>query len=231
MLDVTLDNAQEKRPLPAKYYLLAFTIGYFITLIVLGLFIYRAAPPNPAAQEVLGVALGDWQEAYGMSMMSGKRLDCTSVDNIKPYTSSCQVDIAGKTLEIQAARNAPEELNQLGGICTAFYDGQEWSCSLLSRHVHVHWFAYIDPPLGLDDAQLETIRQKHFFENLPEQPFVAGVLFTAVATALILVANIIVWFGAKIKWYWLILLSGSIGVIIFFAMLILNVIVTNGFWD
>jgi hypothetical protein len=149
-----------------KSVLLVFVIC-FVALALLAILLYRASP-GPVSQEILGVGIGSHDDESGVVYLSGRRLNCDWSDGTQAFTSTCTVEISGKMLEIHARRNPATDPNQLGGTCEAFYDGQHWSCSIGSRHVHVHWFAYIREPLGLSGDQLEALRRQYFFENLPE---------------------------------------------------------------
>ena len=229
MIDKT-DDDQKKRPFLHKL-LLLLTFGYFIGLAIWAGFIYRASP-GPTSQEVLGVGIGHWENETGIAYLSGRHLDCQQTDDIAPYTHLCRVDIAGKPLEIQARRNQPPSLMQLGGICAAFYDQQQWPCEMVSRHLHIHWFAYIDPPLGLESTQMDALRQKYFIENLSEEPFLVGILSTAVTTTLLMVINFLVWFWPTVQKKWVLLITAvPIAMITFFGTFLMGAIITNGFWD
>lgn len=230
MVDVINIAESGKRPSFHKQ-LLIITLAYFVGLIILAAIIYSASP-GPDTQELLGVGIGSWQNESGIAYLSGRRLDCQPVDDNTAYTELCRVEIAGKTLEIQAKRNQPPDMNQLSGRCAAFYDGQEWPCRIGSRHVHVHWFAIIDPPLGLSNAQLDDLRQQYLLENAPEEPFLIGMLVAAVITAVLAMINFVVWLRPKVKRSWLLLITAvPVGLIAFYGTLFIGALVTNGFWD
>jgi len=150
------------------------------------------ASPGPASQDVLGVTLGTFDSEAGLTFLSGRRLDCASTTNA-PYTSTCTIEIAGQPLIIQAYRNGDDHHNELGGGCAATYNGQSWPCEISSRHVHVHWFAHISDPLGLDDSQLAILQRRYFFENLPEEPIMAGIFL---APLLVTAAALLAFFSS-----------------------------------
>jgi hypothetical protein len=149
----------------------------FVALTVLAVLLHRSSP-GPTRQEILGVTLGS---GGGMVFISGRRLDCVR-ETDPPYKATCTIEIADKRLTIQAARGGPDRM--WGGECQAEYAGQLWPCAIGSRHVHVHWFAHIRDPLGLDGAQMAALRRQYYFENLPEEPFLYGVLIAPVLAAL-----------------------------------------------
>jgi hypothetical protein len=128
--------------------------------LALAIFVQRATP-GPPSQDILGVGIGNYYSGAGVAYLSGRRLSCVSLPAEDPFTSICTVSIAGKPLEIRARRNPPADPMQLGGACEAIYDGQQWPCRVGSRHVQVHWFAYIDDPLGWADNQRFVYRERH----------------------------------------------------------------------
>jgi hypothetical protein len=139
------------------------------------------------------------------------------------------VTIADQLLTIQAFRNGDEHPNQFGGGCQAVYDGQIWPCQMSSRHVHVHWFAHISDPLGLDATQMATIRQQYFIENLPEEPFLIGMLAVPILAALAILAGWWAWRRPFGKRDWATAVGLSIAS--FIGVFILTMSLTNGFWD
>jgi hypothetical protein len=202
----------------------------FIALILLAVLVYRASP-GPISQEILGVGIGSYDNVSGVVYLSGRRLDCDRIDE-NPAFTSCTVKVSGKTLEIHARRNPATEPNQLGGTCEAFYDGKEWQCSIGSRHVHVHWFAYIREPLGLTGDQLETLRREYFFENLAEEPFLAGLVVVPVLAMLVAILATAVWFWPRVRRkVWLVLLVSAFGVASLSGTFVLAFLLTRGFWD
>lgn len=222
---------QNKRPFSHKF-LPYFTIGYLISIGILALLIHRATPAPVDAQEISGVGIGHWESETGIAFLSGRHLECELVDNIPPFTTSCQIEIAGEMLEIHAQTG--ESLNfPLSGTCEAFYGNQQWPYKIGSRHVHVHWFAYIEPALGLSNAEMNALRRHYFFENLPEAPFLLGTLLVAGITALLVTANFITWFWTRIKNKWVLLITAvcCVAPIIFYAMLFIGVMITGDFWD
>ena len=228
--DFSNENVKEKRPFFHKL-LLIITIAFFTSLVILAAILYPASP-GPDTQEILGVGIGQWENESGIAFLSGRRLNCQRVDNNSAYAALCRVEIAGKMLEIQAKRNQPPNMMQFGGQCTAFYDDQEWPCRISSRHMHVHWFAIVESPLGLSNAEMDVLRQKYFLENAPEEPFLWGMVIVAVITAVLVLANFFVWLKPKVKRPWLLLIPAvSIGLITFYGMLFIGLFATNGFWD
>jgi hypothetical protein len=203
---------------------------YFVAMILLAVLIHRASP-GPVSQEILGVGIGSYDDVSGVVYLSGRRLDCDRVDGTQAL-SSCAVEVAGQTLEIRARRNPKTESNQLGGRCEAFYGGKEWPCRIGSRHVGVHWFAYIDEPLGLTEDQLESLRRGYFFENLAEEAFLAGLLVIPILTMLVAMLATAVWLWPRIRRkVWLVLLVAAAGVASLLGTFVLVVLLTRGFWD
>ena len=208
------------------------TLVYFVILILLGFMLYRASP-GPAAQDILGVGLGNNASAGGLVYLSGRHLKCVSIAN-SDYTSKCSVIIAGKTLEILARRNATSDPVLMGGKCEAYYADRQWSCQIGSRHVHVHWFAYIPDALGLTPSQLDQLRQQYVLENLPEAfYFPYGSLIIALTVMIAMMVGLGAWLWPKLRSKILILLiivmsglASFIGTFFIFAF-----VLTNGFWD
>ncbi|MCP4425109.1 MAG: hypothetical protein GY803_11490 [Chloroflexi bacterium] len=225
-----MNIAGEKRPFLRKL-LFLITIGYLIGMAMLAVMLHRASP-GPESQTITGVGIGEWQGEQGIALLSGRRLDCNQVDNIAPFTTLCGVEIADKLLEIQARRNEPPNLNRFGGECAAFYDGQFWPCKIGSRHVHEHWFAFIEPPLGLSAAQMDDLRQMYFIENLPEEPFLIGSLVTAVLATLLILANFFVWVWPKAERKAVVWATAvPIAFITFLGSLFWAIMQTGSFWD
>ena len=202
----------------------------FLALILLVILIYRASP-GPNSQEVLGVGIGSYDNVSGIAYLSGRRLNCDRTGGTQAFTS-CTVEISGKTLEIHARRNLATDSDQLGGTCEAFYDGQQWPCSIGSRHVHVHWFAYIREPLGLTGDQLEALRREYFVENLPEEAFMTGIVVVPIAAMLatILVTAAWLWPRARRKIPTALLVAAS-GIASLAGTFVLVILLTRDFWD
>ncbi len=214
-----------------RYVILGVCITYFVLLAVLAVTVRRAAP-GPPDQAITGIGIGSYWGASGVAYLSGRQLACVPDEHAGLPGSRCSVMVAGERLEISAWRNPPSNPNQLGGRCEARYAGRTWPCRIGSRHVHVHWFAYLDEPLGLGPEQLDALRREHLFENLGEGPFVAASLVFPPLTAIVVAGGVLA--GA---WPWARRGSGvAAGVVIgglaalpctFFAVLFL----TSGFWD
>lgn len=210
--------------------ILLLSAVYVVAMILLAVLIYRASP-GPVSQEILGAGIGSYDNDPGVVYLSGRRFDCDRVDGTQASTS-CTVQVAGQTLEIRARRNPRTESNQLGGTCEAFYGGQEWPCSIGSRHVHVHWFAYIDEPLGLTEDQLETLRRGYFFENLAEEAFLTGMVAVPILTMLVAVLAMAVWFWPRVRRKVLLVLPvAAAGVVSLLGTFVLAFLLTSGFWD
>jgi len=203
----------------------------FLTLAFIAILVYRASP-GPASQEILGIGIGDYHNDAGIVYLSGRRLDCARVEGAQAFPSVCTVDIGGKTLEIRARRNPPTDPHQLDGTCEASYDGRKWSCSIGSRHVHVHWFAYISEPLGLDAAQLDALRRQFLFENLPQEAFIAGMIVVPIVAAIVAVLAAVVWLSPRIrrKAVYALLVAAS-GAATLISVFLLSLFLTRGFWD
>jgi len=203
----------------------------FVVLAGVAILIYQASP-GPTSQEILGIAIGDYYNDAGIVYLSGRRLDCARVEGAQAFPSVCTVDIEGKTLEIRARRNPPTDPHQLDGTCEASYNGRQWPCSIGSRHVHVHWFAYISEPLGLDAAQLDALRRQFLFENLPQEAFIAGMIVVPIVAAIVAVLAAVVWLSPRIRrkaaYALLVIASGVTTLAITF---LLSLFLTRGFWD
>jgi hypothetical protein len=202
----------------------------FVALTLLATLVHRASP-GPVSQEILGVGIGSNDYGSGIVYLSGRRLDCERTDGTQAFTS-CTVEVSGSMLEIHARRNPTTDPNQLGGTCEAFYDGKQWPCSVGSRHVDVHWFAYISEPLGLTGDQLDALGHKYFFENLPESAFMAGIVVVPiVAMSVAIVATAVwLWPRARRKISFALLVAAS-GVASLSGTFVLALLLTRGFWD
>ena len=199
-----------------------------LTLADLSWLVYQASP-GPSNQVILGVTLGQFHSERGVAFLSGRRLDCTSSAE-PPYTDTCTVVIAGQPLTIQAFRHGPDHPNQLGGGCTAAYAGQIWPCEISSRHVHVHWFARIQEPLGLDAVQMTALRQKYFFENLAEEPVVTGTLAFPILIMMTVFTGFLAWWPRPLpKRAWI--TAVGLGLFSLVSSFLVAFKLTNGFWD
>lgn len=200
-----------------------------IAMIAIAVFL---ASPGPGTQEILGVGIGDPYGDKGLVFLSGRRLHCVSLAEGDSFASACTISIAGKPLTIRARRNPPTHPMKFGGECSATYGGEQWPCRIGSRHVQVHWFAYIDDPLGLDQTQLNALRRRYPVENLPEEAFVRGIVAVPLVVSVVILLLAGVWLsrrrsvGVRI-WLAAILVSMFTGVVV----LIISVFLTNGFWD
>ena len=204
---------------------------YSIALVILGFLIYRASP-GPNSQEILGVGIGDYHDEAGIVYISGRRLHCTRAESNLSLASTCTIEIEGKLLEIRAQRNAPTHPNQLGGTCEAFYDDKEWSCSIASRHVDVPWFAYISLSLGLNKTQFDALRREYFFENLPEQVFIAGTIVVPVLTMVVAIVATAIWLWPRARSRAsFALIAAAVGIASLTGTFILSILLTRGFWD
>ncbi|MFO7632187.1 MAG: hypothetical protein R6W76_06600 [Caldilinea sp.] len=149
-----------------------------------------------------------------------------------PFTSICTVSFAGKPLEIRARCNPPADPMQLGGACEAVYAGQQRPCRVGCRHVQIHWFAYIDDPLGLDQTQLDALRRRYLVENLPEEAILRGVVVVPLATSLVV-------FLLVSAWLWLrrstgignLLAAAALSRDTGIALFVLAGFLTGGLWD
>ena len=213
-----------------RYAILALCVSYLVLLAVLAVAVWRATP-GPPDQAIAGIGIGSHGVGPGIAYLSGRRLTCVPDVRDGLPGSRCRVMVAGKALEIGAWRNPPGHPNQLGGRCEARYAGTLWPCRVDSRHVHVHWFAYLDFPPGLRQEQLDALRREYYFENLGEEPYLAAVLvlppLTAIAVAGTVLATFRPWArpGPGVP----AAISGAVAALLgtFFATLFL----TGGFWD
>jgi hypothetical protein len=213
-----------------KLVLLVSTIC-LIALALLAFLMFRASP-GPDSQEILGVGIGSHDNESGIVYLSGRRLHCDRSDGTQAFTSTCTVEISGKILEIRARRNLATDPNQLGGTCEASYDGKQWSCSIGSRHVHVHWFAYIREPLGLTGDQLEALRRQYLFENLPEQAFLTGIVVVPIVVMLVAATVTALWLWPRSRRKLMVaLLVAMSGMASLSATFVLLLLLTRDFWD
>lgn len=211
--------------------ILLVSVLFVVSLSLLAILIYRASP-GPVSQEITGVGIGSYDNESGIIYLSGRRLNCDQLDGSQAFTASCTVDIAGKTLEIHARRNLTTDSHQLSGTCEAFYDGEEWPCSIGSRHVHVHWFAFLSEPLGLNRTQLEALRRQYLIENLPQEIFPGGAVLVSAMAALIVILGASAWLWPKrrnrFSFLAVVTTLGSASLVSSFLLFFL---LTQGFWD
>lgn len=164
-------------------------------IMTLAVLVYRAAPASDS-QVIRGVGIGAHDDSLGRAYLSGKRLDCVS-EATAPYTDTCTVMIEGKALTIQVlmiesdtiAMETGSPILESGG-CEATYNGQTWACTIASRHTGVERFAYIQEPLGLEMSQMDALRGKYYFENLPEELFFQSLYIIPLLVTLALVSGI-----------------------------------------
>ncbi|HYN88452.1 MAG TPA: hypothetical protein VER55_07970 [Ardenticatenaceae bacterium] len=210
----------------------AVSMLYLVALVALALLVRRATPA-PFNQEIRGLALGSPGHARGLAYVSGRRLDCDPLPaGLQPFTTRCTIEIAGKRLELEAGRNPPGHLIQLGGSCRATYDGKEWPCGVVSRHVHVHWFAHLSDPLGLSASQMDALRRRYLIENLPAGILFRGMAVVAVATLVVTAATTAVWLRLGGKGRIVAALAALIfGVMAGSAVFVASVFLTAGLWD
>lgn len=214
-----------------KRLLFCGTALYIVCLAALGALLAQASP-GPQSQPMLGLGIGSHNSDTGIAYVSGRRLACTPLPQPAAFDARCSVDLAGKPLTLLARRNAPPNPNQLGGVCEAIYDGQQWPCRIGSRHVGVHWFAYLDTPLGLTAAQLDTIRRHYPIENMPEQPFLQGIALVAAVSALLAAVCVTAWFWPRSRHKWAVLgASAASGIGACITSGIFAAVVTSSFWD
>jgi hypothetical protein len=202
---------------------------YFVLLFGLAVMVYRASPA-PGSQDILGLGIGSYAGEGGLVHISGRQLLCRSAAASEPFTSICQIQIAGKTLEIHARQTAPKPI---GGICEAFYDGQPWPCMVGSAHETTYRFAYIQPPLGLSKSQLDVLRLRYFFENLPEGVyFPAGILIVTIMTTLVVIASAaaLIWSRPYAKAFSILFLI-LIGFVTFVGTFLGALRLSRGLWD
>lgn len=177
-----------------RYLALAGCLAYLLLLVLLAIAVRRAAPAQD--QAITGIGLGRYGDAAGIAFLSGQRLAYAPELRNGVLGSRCTVALAGQTLEIAGWRSAKAGQTPFGGTCEARYAGREWPCRIGSRHLGVHWFAYLDEPLGLSGEQLDALRREHLFENLDEGPFfTAQRLLPPLTTLVVCVAILAVGWG------------------------------------
>jgi hypothetical protein len=210
---------------------LLVSVVFVVSFSLLAILIYQASP-GPDSQVITGVGIGSYDNESGIVYLSGRRLNCVRIDGAQAFAASCEVDILGKTLEIHARRNLATDSHQLSGTCAAFYDGEEWPCSIGSRHVHVHWFAFLSEPLGLDRTQLEALRRQYLIENLPQGIFPGGAVLISATTALIAIlgASAWLWPRRRNRFSFLAVVT-AVGSASLVSSFLLFFLLTQGFWD
>lgn len=204
---------------------------YVVGLGTLAVLVLRASP-GPETQEILGVGIGRYGEEGGIVYLSGRRLECEPAGADSLFAERCEVEIAGSPLTILAQRNPDDHRQQLGGACEARYEGRSWPCEIRSRHVHVHWFAYLDEPLGLDEAELAALRRRYPFENMAETAFFPGMVGLAFVSLIVAAAVSWVLLSPQMKSRAVRLAAAAVtGMVALFGTLALAFYVTRGLWD
>ena len=213
--------------------------AYLTALLLLAVLVWRASPA-PASQVIRGVSIStarqlndSGEHIYSTNRLDigGRRLRCTVIDQTPPATSDCTIRLAGKTLTVRARRNPPENMNQLGGTCEAFYAEETWPCQIGSPHVHVHWFAYVNRPFELTPNQLTWLRLQFFVENLPETVILVSVLVAGLPLALLAMIFLCLWRWSAGNRIALVLVSLPAGFVVWCLSTVIALLLTNGFWD
>lgn len=225
------------RPLtPGRRLVLTAATAWTLGLAVLAL-VLRQAAPGPAGQDVLGVGIGRYNGPGGIAYLSGRRLACGPPTRAH-YTARCTVEIAGGELELLARRNPPGHPNQLGGACEAVYAGRAWPCRIGGRHVHVHWFAYLDEPLGLTPAELDAVRRAHPLPNLPQDVFFVALFLVPTLTALGAGAGLTFWLAegdpgrlGSAGGGWAAVWGALATPVAFVPTFVATALATSGYWD
>jgi len=211
--------------------ILGFALVYSVVLVVLAVLL-RLASPGLSSQAILGVGIGSRDSEKGIAYLSGRRLHCTPIEGSETLASQCTVDLAGKPLTIRAQRNPPSDPNQLGGTCEADYNGKSWPCRIGSRHIHVHWFAYLEEPLGLSEEQLDALRRRYFFENRSEETLVVGIKVVTPLTALVTGASVVAGLWPRVENKLLVTLAGVLTTVTTFPVaFILTMLAARGLFD
>ena len=209
------------------------TLLFAVFVVVLGLVLNHSAP-GPDEQEILGVSIGHWDFGNEHTYISGKRLTCNPVtETDAAFNTVCTLDVQGETLTIWASRNDPSHNMMFGGQCAASYGDEQLTCDFGSRHVHVPWFAFVEPPAALDSSDLAQLRQQYFWENLPETFFVTLIRGIGLITAVLAIANLFVLVWHRINSRWVLVAFGGfpVGIVFFYVGMIGAFWLTSGFFD
>jgi hypothetical protein len=204
---------------------------YLLTVSIVAIVLLQASP-GPKNQDLYGVGIGTYQSEQGIAYISGRRLQCRSLDQPAHYASQCSVSVAGKQLTLLARRNDASNPDQLGGICQAEYDGQTWPCHIGLRHVHTPWFAYLDIPLDLSAQQLDALRQRYWIENVPEAAFLTFIPISVVLSSVVAAVVATLWFWPTRHNKLAVLgIAGGFCLLAFISSGITALFITAGFWD
>ncbi|MCP5097651.1 MAG: hypothetical protein GY943_19050 [Chloroflexi bacterium] len=211
----------------------AIVTGIFILIVAIISIMLHQSSPGPDGQEILGVSIGAYEGESGIAHISGRALDCQPTDADNEFNSACQIEIHGKQLTIFASRNGTDHSMQLGGTCTAVYDSSPLNCHIGSRHVHMHWFAFINQPENFSATDMDILRMQYFFENLSEIFYVRFVFIVATMIAILVMWNGWVWIRPYLqkKKVFAVAAILPIGFVSFYISLMTLAVVTSGFWD
>lgn len=190
------------------------------------------ASPGPSEQDIYGIGIGTPGSSQGSTYISGRRLDCMPLQQPASFTSQCSIPISGKQLTIFARHNNETNLNHFDGICQALYDGQNWPCIFGWRHAHTPWFVYLDRPLSLPVAELDSLQQQFWIENLPETA-----IFQLIQVSTIVSTSVAA--GATLLWFWpmrrnKMMALSSVCIVSLFTCVgssITALLITGSFWD
>lgn len=209
------------------------TLLFAVFMGVLAVLLNRSAPA-PADQEILGISIGHWNSNGEQAYISGRRLTCQPASEAEaPYQEVCTLDVQGETLTVWASRNDRNSNMIFGGRCEATYGDEQLKCDIGSRHVHVHWFAFLDKPTALDSADLAQLQWQYLFENLPETFFVSLIWGIGGITAVLAVANLftLLWHRIENRVFLSIVGGVPVAIVFFYAGMFGTIWLTGPFWD
>jgi hypothetical protein len=98
--------------------------------------------------------------------------------------------------------------------------------------VQVHWFAFLDEPLGLDNDQLDILRREYFLENLPESTFIDGMEIVSIVNTVLALVLAGVWLWPRVRSkFFCVLTATTCAMATGVVSVFLTMFLTSGFWD
>ena len=169
--------------MPIQKSVLRAILAYGLVLVCIALVLQYSS--NARYHSISGLIIGDYYDAARPVFVSGKRLECQPSD--KPaYTERCTMILAEEQLIVYASHDPQVQFLQPSGTCEAWYRQEQHACRMGIRHMS-YWHVMLPDALGLNSAQLHTLRWLYPIENVDEQTiFITTFYMIPVLTTLLL---------------------------------------------
>lgn len=166
--------------------------AYLIALTALLIGIWLATPSSDS-KEILGLVIRSNVDGSQNVFIPNRWIRCVPERWDQASESTCTIELFGETLKIVAARNPLSNPNQLGGNCTALYDGKKQTCTLSTYRGELWWVANIYMGNQISEAQQRVLKRRHILGNLPQDVYFYGAFAISLLNALVLA--IVTYFG------------------------------------